>query len=521
MASLLALDAGTGSCRAVLFDETGKQLAIAGREWTHRAIPDIPGSMEFDTDANWMLIVECIHEVIDKADMADGKPPIIAGIATTSMREGIVVYDESGKELWACSNVDARAGEEVRLLRAQGLEASFYSTSGQTFALGAAPRLLWLKTHSPEIYDRSYLVGMLSDWIARRLGAPLAVERSNGGTMGLFDLHTRTWSSELLDKAGLKSSFSATPVRESGEVIGAVSKEAAKQTGLTAGVPIVMGGGDAQLGAVGVGAVHPGELSIFGGTFWQQEMNFAAPPEDSSGRIRINFHAVPGQWQAETIVFFAGLAARWMRDALFPDVKKAAMDSGKDPYAVMEELASTVPVGSYGVVPIFSDSMNYSHWMHAAPSFINLSVDPAKCNRITLFRALLENTAIVVKSNIERIVSMGAAYPSTAILAGGASKGFLWPQIVADALGIPIKIPVVKEATALGAALCAGVGTGVYASFQDAISRTVAFERIVEPRLKFTKKYGEMEKIWSAIYAPQLELARTGLTESMWRAPGE
>jgi autoinducer 2 (AI-2) kinase len=521
MSLLLALDAGTGSCRAVFFDETGRQLSIAQREWFHRSVEGVPGSMEFDTRANWALIVECIREAgagLASQGLAGAK---VDAIAATSMREGIVVYDEGGSELWACANVDARAVGEVRSLRARGLEPRFYAASGQTFALGAAPRLLWLKEHSPAVYERAHSVAMLSDWIATRLGARVAVDRSNGGTMGLFDLATRTWSPRLVSDAGLKESFAATPVRESGEIIGEVSAKAAAETGLPVGTPIVMGGGDAQLGGIGVGAVRSGDVAIFGGTFWQQEVNFPTPPVDRTSRVRINFHAVPGQWQAETLVFFAGLAVRWMRDAIFPDVKAAAIAAGRDPYAVLEEMAEKVPVGSNGVVPVFSDAMDYSHWMHAAPGFMNLAVDPERCDRVTLYRALLENVAIVVSANIERITSMGMPWPKSAILASGASKGRLWPQIVSDALGIPIRIPVVKEATALGAAICAGVGVGVYPSFQDAMDRTVSFERVVEPRPELAPKYSELKDTWSAVYAPQLELARSGVTESMWRAPGE
>jgi autoinducer 2 (AI-2) kinase len=472
--------------------------------------------MEFDTQANWRLIVECIREVLEIT-----KVQRIDAVSATSMREGLVVYGEKGEELWACSNVDARAVDEVRSLRARGLEGQFYATSGQTFALGAAPRLLWLKEHDASLYSKARSVAMLSDWITVRLGAALSLDRSNGGTTGLFDLKTRGWSSDLLFASELSPSFGDTPVRDSGEVIGEVSKAAAAETGLMAGTPIVMGGGDAQLGCVGVGAVRSGETAIFGGTFWQQEVNFPVPPSDPSGRVRINFHAVPGLWQAETIVFFAGLAVRWMRDAMFPDVKAAAIASGRDPYAVLEEMAAKAPLGSNGVVPVFSDTMNYSHWMNAAPGFANLSVDPEKCNRITLYRALLENTAVVVRSNIEQIVAMGVPFPESAILASGASKGKLWPQIVADALGIPIKIPVVKEATALGAAICAGVGVGVYRSFQDAMDETVSFERVVQPRIELAGAYSEMKERWQAVYASQLELAKQGITESMWRAPGE
>lgn len=194
---LLALDAGTGSCRAVIFDEGGRQVAIAGREWTHKSIPGIPGSMEFDSEKNWLLISDCIREALGQASNVGNCR--IDAVASTSMREGIVVYDERGQEVWACANVDARSVDQVRALRAKGLEGKFYGTSGQTFALAAAPRLLWLKEHNPKAYEKAASVVMLSDWIAVRLGAPVTVDRSNGGTTGLFDLTTRTWSPELFD----------------------------------------------------------------------------------------------------------------------------------------------------------------------------------------------------------------------------------------------------------------------------------------------------------------------------------
>ncbi|NOZ72308.1 MAG: autoinducer-2 kinase, partial [Chloroflexi bacterium] len=181
MKHILALDAGTGSGRAVIFDEHGRQLAAVGREWTHQSHPEYPGSMDFDTEKNWALLASCIREAMAQVPDAN-----IVAISTTSMREGIVLYDEKGAELWACANVDARAIQEVKDLRATraGIERDLYLRSGQTFALGAPPRLLWLKRHLPEVYERAASMAMLSDWVAHRLGAPVAVDPSNGGTTG-------------------------------------------------------------------------------------------------------------------------------------------------------------------------------------------------------------------------------------------------------------------------------------------------------------------------------------------------
>jgi autoinducer 2 (AI-2) kinase len=518
MRHLLALDAGTGSGRAVLFDETGRQIAASAREWTHKSDPRFPGSMEFDMPHNWELLKACIHDVLQAAPEAS-----IVGVSTTSMREGIALYDSQGTELWACANVDARAIQEVKDLRAQNPELEFelYLKSGQTFALGAAPRLLWLKRHEPALYDRAATMVMLSDWISVRLGAPPHVDPSNGGTTGLFDLKTRRWAPEMMEACGLRPDLLSAPVAESGEVIGQVSAQAAAETGLPAGIPIVMGGGDAQLGTVGVGAVEPGQAAVFGGSFWQQEVNLAQPLSDPSGRMRMNFNAVPGQWQAEAIVFFPGIAVRWFRDAITPDIKAAALAAGEDPYARLEALAAQVPAGSYGILPIFSDAMDYMHWRHAAPSFLNLGLEPEKYTRAAMFRALQENAAIITLANLRRIADITGTFPQSVIFASGASKGPLWSQILADVLQIPVHTRVVKEATALGAAICAGVGAGLYTDMSAAAQALVQEDSVYHPNPANAQVYQDLAQRWQAAYAPQLALSDSGVTTSMWRAPGE
>jgi autoinducer 2 (AI-2) kinase len=518
MRHLLAIDAGTGSGRAVIFDENGKQIAAANREWFHRSDSRYPGSMDFDRNGNWELLVACIRESCAQVPNLN-----IAAISTTSMGEAFVVYDEKGDELWACANVDARAIEQVQALRSAdpGLEHRQYLRSGQTFALGAAPRLLWIKQHEPELYQRAKSISMLNDWIAYRLGAPIVVEPSNSGTAGVFNLFTRKWDVELAEECGINPSLFSAPVHQSGSIIGSVSQSAAEQSGLRPGIPIVVGGRDAQLGSIGVGAVLPGQAAVFGGTFWQQEVNLGEPISDPSGRIRMDFHAVPGVWQAETIVFFPGFAARWFRDAICPDIKALAEQNHRDPYEILEEMASGVPAGSYGIIPIFSDAMNYSHWRHAAPSFLNLSVDPSVASRAALFRSLEENAAIVTLANLRRISELTHEFPSHVIFASGASKGSLWCQILADVLQIPVHTRVVKEATALGAAICAGVGIGLYSGFSEAVEQVVKEERVYQPDNQKAAIYQDLYERWLAAYPIQLELADRGVTSHLWRAPGE
>jgi autoinducer 2 (AI-2) kinase len=518
MRHLLALDAGTGSGRAVIFDETGTQLAAAGREWNHLEEPQYPGSMNFDVEQNWQHLVACIQEV--SAQVPDLN---IAAISTTSMREGIVLLDEDNREMWACANVDSRAIQEVHELRAlrPGIEHEMYLRSGQTLALGAAPRLRWIQRHRPDVYERAVSMVMLSDWVSVRLGARPSVDPSNGGTTGLLNLSQRDWDPEIAHAYEIDSKFLSAPVVEAGTVIGEVSSSVAEATGLKAGTPIVMGGGDALLGAIGVGVVRPGQTAVLGGTFWQQMVMTDHALEDPSGRIRINFHAIPNMWEAEAIVFFPGFAARWFRDAMTPDIKEQAAREKVDPYSLLEAMASTVPPGSNGIIPIFSDAMNYSRWRHAAPSFLNLTVDPQVTSRAAMFRSLQENAAIVSLANLKQISSITGAFPSEVVFASGASKGPVWCQILADVLQVVVRTPVVKEATSLGAVICAGIGVGVYPSFAEASTNLVQIDHTYEPNPANADVYAYLLERWTEAYAAQLDLADRGVTKSMWRAPGE
>ena len=149
---LMAVDAGTGSVRAVLFSVDGEQLGCVQKEWTHKEDPRYPGSMDFDWTYNWELARTCISGVIAETGI---DPKDIAAVSTTCMREGIVLYDAEGNEIWACANVDARSNDEVAELVHMDpeLEKKIYRESGQTYALGALPRIFWVKNKMPEIYE--------------------------------------------------------------------------------------------------------------------------------------------------------------------------------------------------------------------------------------------------------------------------------------------------------------------------------------------------------------------------------
>jgi autoinducer 2 (AI-2) kinase len=475
--------------------------------------------MSFDFTSNWLLVKECIKESIKEANI---NPDDILALSATSMREGIVVYDKDDNELWAVANVDARAADEVKYLKENysGVEEEFYAESGQTFALGALPRLLWLKNNRPQIYEKVANISMIGDWILAKLSGVIATDPSNGGTTGIFSLEKRTWAKEMATKVGIKDDI-FPPVLEVGSVMGNVSHARAKETGLSSLTQVVMGGGDVQLGSAGLGVVNEGDVAILGGSFWQQVVNISSltqAPKDMS--IRVNPHVVNGLSQAEGITFFSGLVMRWFRDAFCEIEKQEAHKRGVDVYEILEEKAAKVPVGSYGILPIFSDTMKYGKWYHASPSFLNLSIDPKICNRAAMFRSLQENAAIVSSLNLEKIEAFTGIKVEEIVFAGGASKGALWSQILADVTGCRVKIPCVTEATALGAAMAAGVGAGVYENLSHATEELVVWNKTYEPHASNKKLYDEIKIKWQQAYEVQLKLVDDGVTDSMWMAPG-
>jgi len=520
MKYFMTLDAGTGSIRAVIFDINGNQISISQREWTHKEEVGVPNSMIFDFKTNWELTKECIKDSINQAKI-DSKD--IVALSSSSMREAIVLYDKDGYELFAVANVDARASKEVKYLKENfsGIEEKFYQISGQTFALGAIPRILWLKNNKPEIYEKVASFSMISDWILYKLSGELISEPSNAGTSGIFSLLKRDYEPSMLKEIGLKDNI-LPKVKESGEVIGKVTSKASKETNLSTNTLVVTGGGDVQLGTVGLGLTSVGDIGILGGSFWQQVVNINNNnylPKDMS--IRVNPHIIKQQSQAEGITFFSGLIMRWFRDVFCEIEKQEAKKQNKDVYSILEEKAKNIPVGSYGIMPIFSDSMKYGKWYHASPSFLGLGIDENKYNKFSMFRALEENACIVSSINLDKIKNFAKTPPKESIVfAAGASKGELWPQILADVTGKVIKVPVVKEATSLGGAFCAGIGAGIYKCFSEVTNELVKFEKEYIPNQENFNQYQEIKQKWQTIYDEQLKLVDKGLLDSMWRAPG-
>jgi autoinducer-2 kinase len=513
---LLAVDAGTGSCRALLFGPSGEQVAVSLREWTHREPADAPGGQDFDVEANWTAITACIRDALRSAG-ATGDD--VAAVAATSMREGIVLYDTSGTEIWACPNVDSRAAREAAELISEGAAERIYAEAGDWVSITSPARLRWLARHRPDIFASVHSLGMLSDWITYRLAGIQVTEPSCGSSSGMFDLARRTWSEQIAQVCGLSPAV-LPPVADPGTAVGEVTALAAAQTGLRAGTPVVTGGADTQLGLLGAG-VRADEFAVLAGTFWQNTMLTGTPLIDPAIRLRTLCHVTPGEWMLEGIGFYCGMAMRWYRDAFCEAEATAARGRGVDPYVVMEENAAKIPPGSNGVYAILSNLMNARRWVHASPAFLGFNLgDPAGTGRAACVRAIEEAAAYVVRGHLGIIGELTGAPVTELTFTGGAAKGTLWPQIIADVTGLPVHVPAVTESSALGAALCAGKGAGLYTSLTDlegALRKRVA---TFEPRPAAVAAYHDSYARWLEIYPRILELSEDGLLHPLWRAAG-
>jgi autoinducer 2 (AI-2) kinase len=380
--------------------------------------------------------------------------------------------------------------------------------------MAALPRLLWLRDRLPRVYEAASTLGMISDWILARLSGEHAADPANACTTGLFSLARRTWAPELASRWGLRTDL-LPPVVEPGTPIGVVGAAAAEATGLAAGTRVVMGGGDAQAAALGLGVVRPGQAAVVGGTHWQQLVNLDQPAIDPEGRVRVNCYVLGGLWQAETIALGAGALVRWFLDAFC-----APETATGDAFAAMAEQAGRLPPGAGGVLAIGSNAFDYLRWRHAAPSLLNLPVADAPSTRALVFRALLESAALVTRANLETIAA-SAGRPASIAFGGGGARSPLWAQLLADVLRQNVRVPPVTEASALGAAILAGVGAG---AFDDAATTAAALAtggRVHEPDPAGAAVYDDCFGRWRRVYEHELALAEEGVTTPLWRAPGQ
>jgi xylulokinase len=413
----------------------------------------------------------------------------IAAIGLTGQMHGAVVLDRAGEVLRpAILWNDQRTGPECDVIReAVGPERLVAITGNDALTGFTAPKLVWIRDHEPEIWQRVAHVLLPKDFVRLRLTGAYALDKADGAGTILFDLAARDWSPEVLHALEIDPAW-MPPTFEGPAVTGAITREAAAATGLREGTPVVAGGGDQAANGVGVGAVVPGVIALSLGT---SGVIFAAtdqPLFEPQGRVHAFCHAVPERWHMMSVMLSAAGSLRWFRDALAPGV---AFDE-------LVASAADVPAGSEGL--LFLPYLTGERSPHPDPlargAFVGLTLAH---DRRHLTRAVLEGVAYGLRDGLDLMTDAGMSAPSQIRASGGGTASPLWRQILADVLGAEIATVNTTEGAAYGAGLLAAVGAGWFPSVDAACSALVTATTAATPGPD-APAYAEAHAIYRDLY---------------------
>ena len=500
---LLGIDIGTSGTKTVLFDDAGRPLASRTAEYPLYQPQN--GWAEQDPEDWWRAAAEGIRAVLAAVPEARRQ---IRGVGLSGQMHGLVLLDADGRPLrrsiiWC----DQRTGGECEQMKRAVGERRLIEISANPATTGfTAAKILWVQNHEPELYARCAHILLPKDYVRFRLTGEYATEVSDASGMQLMDVGKRAWSPELLEAFGIDSRLLAR-LYESPDVTGTVHARAAEETGLPAGVPVVGGAGDNPVAAVGTGVVRQGAAF---NTIGSSAVIYAVTDElklDRKGRVHSLCASAPGKWTVMSCTQGAGLSLKWLRDTCCaPEVEQAARE-GVDPYAVMDRLAAGAPVGADKL--LFLPYLMGERSPHPDPLcrgvFFGLS---ARHGRGSLIRAVMEGVAYSQRECLDVFREMGVPVERMTVC-GGGSRSPLWRQMLADLYGCPVRTLQADEGGALGAALLAGVGAGVYGSVGEACDAVVRYRPPVNPSAD-APAYEPYYKLYRRLY-PLLKDSFAGL----------
>ena len=490
--ALLGIDIGTSGTKTALFGIDGKLLASHTEEYP--LYQPHNGWAEQDTGDWWNATVEGIRAVLAKAGGAE-----IKGIGLSGQMHGLVMLDANGESLrrsiiWCDQRTEAELEDMDRLL---GRKRIIEITANAPMTGFTSAKILWVKKNEPEIYEKCAHILLPKDFIRYKLTGEFATEVSDASGMQLMDVPKRDWSAEVCDAFGIDIALLAK-MYESQDVTGVTSVECEKLTGLKAGIPVVGGAGDNPAAAVGTGVVVQGKAFT---TIGSSAVVYAVSDDvhiDIDGRVHALCASVPGKWTVMSCTQGAGLSIQWLRNHMCLDMIKEAEAAGIDSYDMMDELAETIPIGSDRL--LFLPYLMGERSPHPDPDargvFFGLSGVHERAN---LIRAVREGVAFSQLECVEVFREMGVPVGDM-MLTGGGAKSPLWRQMLADLYGCPVSIPASDEGAALGAAILAGVGTGVYSSLPEACGELIGKGDTLEPDEERGKKYAPYFALYKQLY---------------------
>ena len=498
---LLALDGGTGTVRALLFSLEGERIhrEMTKREYAHDPLVG-EFACVFDAGSFWSTICELIRATLHKTGIF---PEAILAVSATGQRFSYLFLDEGDEVLYAGPNLDARGAFIQEDIEGR-LSQTYYPLTGQWPALTSAlSRLLWFRQEAPDVFSRIRTVLMLNDWILHKLCGVKRSEVTAASGSGLLDVAARRWSDSILRVFDLDASL-LPPLARAGEVIGEVLPGVADETGLHPGTPVVVGGADTQCALLGGGARDEDQLGIVAGTTAPVCLLMDAPYVHPEKRFWTSCHLDPSQWILEANSQWAGYVVQWMKDLLINLRETPWTD--REMYEWIDKKAADTPPGCHDTFaflgPVIMDEKNFqivrSGVFHFPAPAHPLTASPAQASYF--LRAILENIVFALRANHEQILSATSSRPRQICLTGGLTNSRLFCQILADCLDLPVFVGRIREASALGAAICAATGIGAFPDIVDAQEAMIQQEEMVEPTQENTNAYQNAYKRWREIY---------------------
>ena len=493
-AYLIGIDIGTSGTKTVLFDQNCRPIASAVREYP--LYQPHNGWAEQDPEDWWQAVCETLLQVLAESGVERER---VLGVGLSGQMHGLVMLDGEGTVLrpsiiWC----DQRTGEECQeITRRVGGERLIELTANPALTGFTASKILWVRRHQPEIYERCRHILLPKDYIRYRLTGEFATEVSDASGMGLLDVPNRCWSREVLDKLEISPSLLAE-VYESPQITGRVHAQAASETGLPLGTPVAGGAGDNAAAAVGTGVVRDGRAFTTIGTSGVVYAHASKVTIDPRGRVHTFCCAVPGCWHVMGVTQGAGLSLKWYRDNFCEAEKSAAAGMKVDPYSLMDRQAERVPIGSNRL--LYLPYLMGERTPHLDPDcrgvFFGLSAIHTKYD---MLRAVMEGVTFSLRDCVEILREMGLD-TSQMMACGGGGSSSLWRQMLADVFGCGVRTAVSKEGPALGVAILAGVGAGLFSCVEEACDSLIEKSPVQLPDQTAGKRYEDYYRLYTRLY---------------------
>jgi sugar (pentulose or hexulose) kinase len=495
MSRFLAVDAGTTSMKAAIFDPEGNLLAVDREEY--RLETPAPAVVELDAELYWAACCRAVRTVLE----ASGTPAMdIVSLCISSQGETLIPVNAAGVPLRkAIVWLDNRAVEEARLIREAFGEEAMFGISGQPEIVPTWPacKILWIRRNEPEVFRQADKFLLLEDYLLHRLTGQFVTERALQVSSMLLDIVAKEWHRPMLDFIGI------TPDRlgrlmEPGEVVGPAVGAGATEAGLLERTVVTAGAMDQVIAALGSGNVAPGVVTDNTGGALAVIATLEGPLFDPLRRVPCHYHAMPDTYCLMPWSQTAGMALKWFRDAFYAGESGEARRSGMDPYDLMTREAGQVPAGSDGLValPHLEGTACPEFNPAARGVFFGATL---RHGRAHFVRALMESVAYMLKRDVDLVQELGVPVSEVRSTGGGA-RSELWLQIKADVLQLPVATVVCEETACLGAAILGAVATGWYGSLEEAVARMARLRGWIEPNPAVVGIYGDGYQQYVELY---------------------